>query len=410
MTDWGAIYERFDPRVPVGDPGWRVERPDGPTGDLAAKLDLPFGERRHLILGPSGTGKSTELRRLAQRRADQAFVVLVDPWEICASGAGDPYAVNRLEPWQVVLLVGLQVYRAARRAGHAWSPPRADALADAYAPFAEDAAPRADIAQLAQAVTMPVEGALHPKRVRDQDPRARTLLDAVNGLFRDLERAGRPVSLFLDGLDRVEGLDTTRRLFLESSLLARLDSTTVLTAPSSLVSGSPGFSTHACRCVPVVSPTGDRDPQGFEFFLELWRRRTMDLHAEDAIPEPELERLAVYSGGRPRDFLSLVRRVVIRAAVSRESVASGQTVRAALDGLRGELEAGLDTRHGRVLERVRDDPRHRAPEAPEVPDLLRRGCLLAYTGDHEWYYPHPLLTVSWLAATRAEPALPANRS
>jgi len=142
VTDWGAIYARFDPEEPVKDPKWRVDRDDNPARMVAPRLNLPFGDKRYLFSGTVGTGKSTELYQLAAQRTGREFVVLVDLWHHFVERVGDPDALNRLQPWQAIFIAGVHLYRAAVENGHRWTSGRADALAEAYALFDDADAPR----------------------------------------------------------------------------------------------------------------------------------------------------------------------------------------------------------------------------------------------------------------------------
>src|SRR5262245_48084555 len=71
---WETVYERFDPYEPATAPAWRIERPKNPVPHLIADLRRPFGTTRCLLMGSVGTGKSTELRRVAQAQAPGTLV------------------------------------------------------------------------------------------------------------------------------------------------------------------------------------------------------------------------------------------------------------------------------------------------------------------------------------------------
>jgi hypothetical protein len=65
----------------------------------------------------------------------------------------------------------------------------------------------------------------------DQDGRVRSLLSAVNLLIGRIQHEHLPITLVVDGLDRMSSVDATRRMFLDSRLLGELACVTLVTAP-----------------------------------------------------------------------------------------------------------------------------------------------------------------------------------
>jgi hypothetical protein len=68
--DWKRVIERFPLEERSVRADWRADRPRSPIDDIAATLDTPGAESRFILLGTVGTGKTTELDRLARSRAD----------------------------------------------------------------------------------------------------------------------------------------------------------------------------------------------------------------------------------------------------------------------------------------------------------------------------------------------------
>ncbi len=65
---WQQIYERFDPERPAYDPAERADRPRSPAAKIVNTLNAPFADARFLLTGTIGTGKTTELYRVAEQR------------------------------------------------------------------------------------------------------------------------------------------------------------------------------------------------------------------------------------------------------------------------------------------------------------------------------------------------------
>lgn len=114
-TPWRELYRRFDPEAANDDPRWFVDRERSPIrairADLEAELD-PLGTHA-LLTGTVGTGKSTELLKLAQQRSSSNFVVFVDLVAHFNRVVQDDAALQRITAWEVCFLAGLQVLRAA---------------------------------------------------------------------------------------------------------------------------------------------------------------------------------------------------------------------------------------------------------------------------------------------------------
>jgi AAA domain len=81
-ADLREVYRALDPLSPL-DPGsgLYVERPDNPMERVAVELELSDRPRHHLLVGHRGTGKTTELRRLANALAGKRDVLMVDVGE-----------------------------------------------------------------------------------------------------------------------------------------------------------------------------------------------------------------------------------------------------------------------------------------------------------------------------------------
>lgn len=431
-TDWAQIHARFDPEEPISlaHPDWRVARPYNPADQIRPALNRPFGAKRFLIVGTVGTGKSTELLQLAEARTERDFVVVVDLWQHFLDKVGDRSALDHVQPWEVVFLIGLHLYRAAEARGHRWSGEATDRLARARGRFADDkAGPTFDVAQLAKSVTVLVGGVLDGgaaatatalaavagtgkwslpigrwQRATDQDERVQDMLAAVNALIAEVQSSGKRVSLFIDGLDRVREVETVHNLFVESSLLGKLSCTTVLTGPivvrrAGFGAAIRGFETWVLANVPVLDPRDGATTltaTGRDFFRSAWRRRVEALGCVDAVPEVLLDRLAWASGGRAREFVRLIRMVAERTYDAGLDVTTRVIVDDALDARRRIFELGVNRRHIEVLEGVLADPRHQLPDDPEATRLLHSFWLLPYPNESEWYFPHPLLLMAKL--------------
>lgn len=442
---WETIFERFDPERPAEASAWHATRPRSPLESICEALDFPKGTPHVLLTGTVGTGKTTELLRVAEARASKEFVVFLDLVRHFDQVVGDPAALHHVSAWEIVFLAGLAILRSAEEQLHFTFPPehRRD-LAQAWSAAAKlakavETVPEVDVGKLAKSLVLVTSAAgaavggpagaaagaaigglatltesakwslplgLSKKTLPDQDSQAQTLLQCVNVLIGLVQQRGSRVLLILDGLDRIKTFERARELFLDSKMIGQLDCRVVLCGPFVLrtdgaIAGVQGFSdVPPVVNVPVMLQEDPSRPgPGIPFFRELFARRVSDLRAPDLLEPALLDRLAYYSGGRAREFVTMIQRLARTAYAADAHVASAEMVDKVLDERRRHWETGLTRGHIRVLEAIAADPDHRLTDDDLAQKLLMTGALLPYPDGSEWYYPHPLLTMRFLRVT-----------
>jgi hypothetical protein len=365
----------------------------------------------------------------------------------------DPNAIDRLQPAELVGLLGLAVLRAGSEVlGHSWGP-RAKRLDEAIRGVqprpdpGQEAGPTLDVAKLAKGVavfvggaagaviggplasalgaagaTSVAEGGLKLLEAvtdaaewswrlgqrgagspSDQDPRVRAVLSATNALLDDIRgEYKRDVVLLVDGLDRVQDNTTFQSLFADSSLVAELRADLVVTLRLGLVQRHKArlhaWTPSEFTNVPVVDRTDPNvaDLRGLEFFRALTQRR-MDTLAAALAPGPafftdaQVDALAQRSGGRLRDFMYLVREVAIAAMLADAASATDPLIDKVVDEMRRDRESGLNADELALLRGVLNDPQRSLPAGEVATDLLDRQLLLPYPNESTWYLPHPIL-------------------
>jgi hypothetical protein len=439
-SPWREVYRRFDPEAAEDRPEWFVERHRSPIADIIAELDAdldPLGS--HVLLtGTVGTGKSTELLKLAHARSQKNFVVLVDLVAHFNKVIEDDAALHHIAPWEVCFLAGLQVLRAAEEQLD-FSPPSAGykQLAEAWTKAARatntDRIPETsiDLAKLAKGLVVTASTVAHPgagsllggglKLLEatadaastktswlpfarsmlprsDQTEELKSMLTLVNRIVTEIAQRGHPVLLLIDGLDRITNEAQARTLFVDSTLLSRLACSVVITGPFALrhrpeLAQVRGFRPRVLVNEPVLQKS---DPlkrgDGVSFFVELFHRRTADVPSLDPLTEAQLSRLAYYSGGRAREFVALVRLVARQAVLAQSDRATDAMIDKALDERRRLRETGLNEQHVELLRRVAASKDRLLPkDDPSTWMLIDTERLLPYPNDSEWYFPHPLL-------------------
>lgn len=326
---WEEVERVFDPKRPAQDPALFAER-DPKYNHLATaerRLRRPSEDQKYLVTGTVGNGKTSELFHLSRRLVEHRVVIFVDLWRHFESRVRDPSALDRLEPWELVGLLGLAVIRAGtERFNHTWDDePKAleTALKTLRRRDKKDGGGKIDVVALAKGLAIaaggvvgasvggPVAAAVGagaataaadaglqvldavadaatwdwtiglPGQTRrsDQDADVRRLLDTVNRLVMSLQQGtGRRLLLVVDCVDRVRDAERLEVLFVNSSLLGELVCDEVFTAPLDLLDG-PAFRTVSFRTydlcnVPVLNQHNPADPgPGLSFFRDLVQRR-----------------------------------------------------------------------------------------------------------------------------------------
>ncbi len=436
---WKTLYERFDPELPPRME-WRAPRPHSPAKRIGETLDRPFGTPLILLMGTVGTGKTTELLRVAEAREERELVVFLDLARHFAEVVKDPHALDRIDAWEVCFLAGLALvarFRArlnaeldpemVKQLGFAWQKlavsigapnPQLDMTS-----FATDAlgwgatlATTALVGPVGEGVskgfeflklladsvrnwTLPLgRGKQAPP---DQERHVQELLGAINLLVGEVQSKHRRVLFVIDGLDRIRDLERAKALFVESQLLSLLTCPVVVCGPFALrhhpaTAGVRGFKTERLVNEPVLDHAHpERHGPGVNFFRELYAQRVKDLgeQARGLVSHDLLGELAYRSGGRSRDFVRFIRSLAEVGWDQDAPTATPEMVKQVLDEWRMRQETGLHKGHIQLLEEVAKDPQHVLPQDDLAYELLDYQHLLPFPNESEWYYPHPLLTM-----------------
>ncbi|MEZ4312068.1 MAG: hypothetical protein R3F14_28915 [Polyangiaceae bacterium] len=161
---WQQIYQRFDPVEPAVSRAIRMDREESPAGQMMKLLELPFGSPRLLLTGTVGTGKTTELFRVAEEREGRELVVFLRLDKHFEDTMGDRAALNAIAAWEVCFLAGLAILRVAESIGFQMPKQHERDLAQAFtkavrAAGAEDV-PEVDVMKLAKQMAVMVSGAV----------------------------------------------------------------------------------------------------------------------------------------------------------------------------------------------------------------------------------------------------------
>lgn len=451
---WEAIEAIFDPELPVDDPAIFAERDPAynPLVRLERDLRRPSttNDSKVLVTGTVGNGKTSELNHFAAALAGHRTIIKLDLWSHFQQSVGDVAALSRIEPWELVGLLGVAIYRAGgERWGHHWGSEQKmlERALEELQGSGHDG-PTIDLPKLASGMAVAVSGVVgavtggvlagtaatmgmavlktateatrwpwhigkHKQPQRD-DQEVRGVLNAVNAMITALQREyGGRLLLLVDGLDRVDPVGSdpvrSRRLFVESALLGGLYCDVVCVASGavrSMESSIRAFLPQELCNVPVLDRADPTRPgKGIEFFRSLVSKRVAAVSKEatpppGAFPGELVDRLAYYSGGVNRDFVRSMRMAAGEAWHAEAEALTRGIVDITLREARRRKEAAMNGEEIGLLERLMIDPERKLPSGHVAAALASRQCLLAYPNETTWYYPHPLLTLALLKPGR----------
>lgn len=430
---WQKLYETFDPthRLDAGEMELFVDRPGSVAGAIGRELRQGFErDGAWVVCGSVGSGKSSELVRLAHRVADDFAVVGVD---LARSSA----RLDLVTPAEVLLAIGAAALHTMRdRWGH--TPPREleEALARAFevvrqpgrsvelgellggialfftsvlAPGAEGSA-RGVARTVASAAGSAVEIPRRPRlgglvrSLEEGDPDLEQLQAAVSAIAEEISRYRPPVFL-VDGLDKLNDTGLIQTHFAATRALASLPCPVVYSGPITLMLsaqwGTAGGLFRRARLanvvvarpqLPGVTVDDALVESGREAIREVVDRRCQahGLRQSDVFDADALEELITRSGGLLRDAVHLVRRAILAASARGAERAERADVDAAVRELRAELESTLTTRR---LDELRHVAGHGEPSGRDEvsTELALHNYVLPYSNGRIWFAPHPLL-------------------
>jgi hypothetical protein len=389
-----ARYEPFDERGLRGEPARRR------LLDTIQVLNRPATQ---LFTGLLGSGKSTELRRLALDLGRENFFVA----STNVVEREDPF-IRRAEPLQPaeLLLAACLTIDEALSAVHVALRSPLDALWSSLTrEIAFDAALNLGVFQLKARFTG--EPAFRDKLNERQRDAPLAFKRGVNGFIAAARRLvqerelGRDLVVILDGLEKIADTDDPAResafrdVFLRNADVVRLPCHVVYPVAPFMIqfSGELGALYDA---EPVVLPMvrvrrrdENVDGAGVDGMLDALRLRGLDTAFDS---DETARRLVLASGGYVRDLLRLVREAIMVCPDADERL-SDDVAHKAMRRIRRTYREGLFEEFREPLRRARrrkdfdlnDDSR------PLLARLLRAHVLLRYHNDDEWYDAHPLL-------------------
>ncbi|PRP96551.1 hypothetical protein ENSA5_36270 [Enhygromyxa salina] len=429
---WRRLYKVCDPkeRLHIDELNLFVERPDSAARRIANSLEGGFDEQgKWIICGSVGTGKSTELTKLAEILHDSYLVVGVDLWRASAR-------IDEVSAAEILFCIGAAAVRTAQNQfGHQVDPALKKHLTTIFAGLLEDKH-NVEVADLVEGVTLlafdllapgasgAVKSALGAARavtgavqvpigrpklggltrpVKDGDPALDKLVWAVDQILADVAQIRAPLVL-VDGLDKLTKIDSIRDLFATSRVLAKPRAPLVYTGPVTLMlaaewSAAANYFDRARLANLVVAEPTSPHRRAAPEQVEAGRAAARGIIARRcgaagvdisrAIAEDALELLVTKSGGLTRQLLQLVREAAKIAGMAEAPVVDETIARSACEEWRKEFEITMTGIRRKELEYI---DANGEPQGGQVShELLLWNYAIPYANGDMWFSPNPLI-------------------
>jgi hypothetical protein len=389
-----------------------------PVVELAAQIDFSLSAGTYLFTGNQGTGKTTELMRLAKRLkglgCEVFYVDLSDYLSLTQRIEITDFLIGVLGALseKVSARFGVEVGQAGFFA-RAWSFLQSEVKFDEVS---LPAGPMEFKAALRHTRTFTEELQDRTRsHVQELVQKARQFVLEVVELIR--KRRGAPdmkVVLIVDSVERLRGSGTPEEIHAvfqsavqlfsaDSASLRFMGMSVVYTVPpylqalagrlGSLYAGGRVYalpSVHIYECCPGASERARSSDEGLAKMLEIVDRRFRG--RSEFFSDAQLRRLAENSGGDLRDYFRMLR-LAITGTLQAGIPATDDLLRRAEDAVRSDMPVIADDDRA-WLRRIEHDHQPGLPSLAKLPDFARLqqgGYVLQYRNGEDWFAVHPLL-------------------
>ncbi len=394
----------FDPGPLEGSQldAYYVERPMSQLNEMRVYLEDIRHPIKVLFTGHRGSGKSTELNKLAGLLRGRFFIVRFSAVEVI--NAADLTYVD------ILLAMALRLFQQATNA-KILSRRRqelvgATLLEDVYRWFSQEIVaekvsqpiPETELAASVNLAVVKLEGRISreaPTRrvVRERvEHRLSELLDKMNEVLDDITRNARQrVLIIVEDIDKLD-LATARDLFQDHAIsLTAPRAHIIYTFPIALrnMNDFPQIRNNFAQRfvlsnIRIHHRDGSVDEVGRDLLRELvWRR--MDGSLIDAAA---LSMAVEMSGGLPRTLVLLVRSAAASARSQGLESIGLPNMEKAITELRNDYQGVLTPEHYATLHRYR---KQALMNEDAVRDVLHNLSLLEYANDERWCDVHPIV-------------------
>lgn len=418
--DLKRIYQVFDPAPLTEDETDlyvnldKVRGSSGLVNKLAQTIRLSGKPTCQLLAGHRGSGKSTELKRLQgklESGPEKFFTVFceiledIEPNDVDFPDVLIAIIRQMAEQFQKRLEVRLKPGYFKQR----WEEIKNILGSDVDFTKVELGV---GLAKFSAAIKSSPNTRLEIRK--NLEPRTNSWIDAANDVISEAvlnlsKKDYVDLVIIVDGLDKMTlrphpevGCSTAEYLFAERhAQLTAFNCHLIYTMPIALAYSCRErdiANLYGCAAPPVVpmtmifDATGKKNKAGFDKFRELIRRRLKKAGAKenDVFDNNSTrDKIIEYSGGQPRELITLIRDSIIEAELPITLSAIEKVARKA----RHAYARQLRQEHWAIIEQVRRDHALRRTEENDLlyMELLDNRAILQYENGGEWYGLNPLL-------------------
>jgi len=418
--DLKRIYQIFDPAPLTEDETDlyvdldKVRGSSGLVNKLAQTIRLSGKPTCQLLAGHRGSGKSTELKRLQvklESGPEKFFTVFceiledIEPNDVDFPDVLIAIICQMADQFQKRLKISLKPGYFKQR----WEEIKNLLGSDVDFNTVELGV---GLAQFSAAIKSSPNTRLEIRK--NLEPRTNSWIDAANDVISDAalnlsKKNYVGLAIIVDGLDKMTlrphpevGCSTAEYLFAERhAQLTAFNCHLIYTMPIALAYSCRErdiANLYGCAAPPVVpmtmifDATGRKNKAGFDKFRELIRRRLKKAGAKenDVFDNNSTrDKIIEYSGGQPRELITLIRDSIIEAELPITLSAIEKVARKA----RHAYARQLRQEHWAIIEQVRRDHALRRKEENDLlyMELLDNRAILQYENGGEWYGLNPLL-------------------
>lgn len=412
-TRWIRVLQNLRPLEPSPEALY-VEPRHGCAASIVTDFLIdPTACRKFLLVGPTGGGKSSDLRAVARKLRDKATLVMID---LDASGI----SAASVSAFDLLYMSAVQILRFVPRKDDAeklfaelkaaYARGEEDALGsletswEGLAQFADVSSKvAAGMGAVSTAAGVPIDVAAAGATaalgtgsamltqigtglrlrsrlagvVAETSPEGRALQDICGKIARVCRSDGKPpICVLIDGLEKMNGEagERFRQVFEQTRLLADTRWTSVIAAPPCTLTETNSATGRGYTVRPVWG-FGPDDLGGLKTLLE---RRLFDVGAdpERDVEAEQLDRIAQKSGGLPRIAIQIAYESIKLALLQDSAQLTAAHVDVGANQIAQLLGLGLNSDHLRLLVAVKLTGE--IPGDEKAATLFADGRILAY--------------------------------
>lgn len=401
-NDLTGALNLFNPKRPLLTQeeldNYFVERPRGSLSEMETYLRGVEEEVKILFTGHRGSGKSTELSKLATLLKDQFFIV-----NFSIAQSLNLYDLNYVD---VILAMALKLLQQAHR--HKVKINKL-LLEDVFDWFTNEVTKemvieipkQASLSANINLLAVKIEGkfggeTLSRTIMRERvEPRLSELMEKINLTISEIERmTGKSVLIIVEDIDKTD-LDNARHLFFEHGIsLSKIKSRVIYTFPIALRYSNDfpqiarNFNMHfVLPNVKILDKQARRDEIGYQTLKDVILKRI----EENLISKEALNEVIQLSGGLMVELVRLIHGAANYALSEKKTAIDIEDIRRMANEIRNDYRALLREEHYKILNQVKNDKEKRIVNEEIVQELLHNLSLLEYRNDEIWGDVHPIV-------------------